>query len=904
MRSPWGDRPAHPVPARKIHPPPPPTPHVHRERVGTRPGHESVAARPVTLVSAPTGYGKSTFLASWAATAPERVAWLTLDDLDNDPQTLWHGIVSSIEAAGPGPADSSAAPDERSGSLDVVDDASSPDSHWHAGPGGVETAVDRILTVIDDSTDPLVLVLDNIDEIRSDGARATLDRLLRYLPDQLRVVLAGRFDPPLALQRLRSAGHLTEFRAGDLQFTQRDVQTLADLSGVDLSADDQRELFQATNGWPVAVRMALVTARDTPVGPTLRRLLSPRSPVADLIVTDLLASLGSDLQRFVLRATTCHRVDAELADALAGGPDGARLLAECADRGLFLEREPAQDDEPVTYRWHDFFRAQCQARLASTDPSTWRSLHRTAAHHWRDRDLEEAVDHALAGGRPGLAAQSVSDQWIELVLRGQHALLLALCLKIPPPLDESPDMLLLVAVCRYLEGNPTQADLQVRRARARAATDPPVGDGGRFALLEGLLRVVLAVDAPDLSEMARHGTELVTQATPAGDDAATAGAEYVVGMLLARVGQTTVATTLLEASATIATSRRMTALRLACEAELALVASTVEGTGDGRTRARRVVDEATALGWQTATTLSPAALALARSAFERDDLDEARTLARQAQARTQPTDDALRAHAESLLLEIALAAGDPAGAEALHDALVEPERRRFLPPTWPVVVSVLDARWSYAHGATSDARAIADKVASDPLLPLHPPSVVWCADLLRLGGDHAQAWAVLELLPETCGTTDVLVAHRAVSALLADAAEQTDEAHRHLEQALALAELDDVRRPFVDRSCQVLPLLRTHLTWGSLHAAYCVSLLDHLPDARPAAPLVPSFWSLTPREHEVLMFLRSPMSASDIADAVFVSVNTVKTHQRAIYRKLGVVGRRDAVRVATERGLL
>lgn len=902
MSSPWGARPAHRVPARKIHPPPPPAPHVERERVGARPGAESVGARPVTLVSAPTGYGKSTFLASWAATATTRVAWLTLDDLDNDPQTLWHGVVSSIEAASAAPTTPSAP------HLDPVAGAPDPavDTHdlWSQGPLTAESAVDRLLTVLEDSAEPLVLVLDNIDEIRSDGARATLDRLLRYLPDQLRVVLVGRFDPPLAIQRLRASGHLTEFRAGDLQFTQGDVQTLADLSGVTLTTDDQRELYLATSGWPVAVRMALATARDTPVGPTLHRLLSPRSPVADLLVTDLLASLRPDLARFVLRATTCHRVDARLADALAGGPDGSRLLRECADRGLFLEREPGHDDEPATYRWHDFFRAQCQARLASTDPTTFRSLHRTAAHHWRDRDLEEAVDHALAGGRPGLAAQSVSDQWIELVLRGQNALLLALCLKIPPPLDESPDLLLLVAVCRYLEGNPTQADLQVRRARARADADPPVTDGGRFALLEGLLRVVLAVDPPDLPEMARHGSALVAQAAPAGDDAATAGAEYVVGLLLARVEETQVATALLEASATIATSRRMTALRLACEAEISLVASTVEGSGAGRDRARAVVDEAQALGWESATTISPAYLALARSAYERDDLDEARGLARRARARTQPTDDALRAHSDAMLLEIALAAGDPAGAEAIHDSLAQPERHRFLPPTWPVALSVLEARWTYAHGATSDARATAEKAASDELLPHHPPSLVWCADLLRLDGDHEQARAVLDLLPSGCRTTHVLVAHRVIGTLLADAAEQTEQAHRLLEQALAIAEVDDVRRPFVDRSCQVLPLLRAHLTWGSLHAAYCVALVDHLPDARPAAPLVPSYWSLTPRELEVLPFLRTAMTASDIAAAVFVSVNTVKTHQRAIYRKLGVVGRREAVQVATERGLL
>jgi len=897
MSASWGDRPSHRAPARKILPPSPPTPHVHRERLGARAEHEPVADRPVTLVSAPTGYGKSTFLASWAATASTRVAWLTLDDLDNDPQTLWDSFLASIEASLPADGLQPTADGARDHAL--IPSAGLPHEMRHES-----TTVDDLITVLDDSTEPLVVVLDNIDEIRSEPSRAILDRLIRYLPDQLRLVLAGRFDPPLALHRLRSAGQLSEIRAADLRFTPRDVHELAALTGVELADDVRDDLLRATGGWPVAVRMALVTARDVPVGPTLGRLLSLTSPVADLLVTDLLDSLDPSLSRFVLRASTSRRIDARLADTLDGSSDGARHLAECLERGLFLEREPDQPGEPTTYRWHDFFQAQCQARLASGDSTTWRSLHRSAALHWHHRDLEVAVDHALRAGRPDLAARCISDSWIELVLRGQHALLLALCLRLPPPHDEDPDLLLLVAVCRHLEGNPVQADLQVRRASARAASRPSAADGGRFALLESLLRVVLAVEPPDLEVMAEHGARLLAPSPRVDDETATAGAEYVVGQLLTRTDQAADGVALLEAASTIATSRGMTALRLACEAEISLVESSTAGVGAGRARARRVLDEAGHLGWGTATALSPAVLALARWAFQRDDLETARSLATRTAARTQPADHYLRACADVTLLEIALAAGDPGGAQSLHTALVEGTPGRFMPPSWPAVVSVLDARWSYAHGSPTDARRTAEKVAHDPSLPRLPASLVWCADLLRLTGDAEGALRTLDLLPLTCATTDALVAHRLVRALLADADEQPDRAHGYLEQALSLAEVDDLRRPFVDRSCQLLPLLRAHLTWGGLHAAFCMTIVDHLPSVRPAAPLVPSFWSLTPREHEVLRLLRSTMTAADIAAATFVSVNTVKTHQRAIYRKLGVAGRREAVQVATDQGLI
>lgn len=887
MSAPWGDRPAQRVPARKIHPPDPPAPHVHRERLGARLATDTVGSRPVTLVSAPTGYGKSTFLASWASCASTRVAWLTLDELDDDPLTLWRGVLASIEVTG-----------ERDRTRGGV-----ADDLWHPGATGASTMVDDLITHIEDDPEPLVLVLDNIDEIRSSAARATLDRLLRYLPPQLRVVLSGRFDPPLALHRLRTSGQLLEFRAEDLQLSPRDVGALAELSGVPLTDADQHELHRVTGGWPVAVRMVLVAARDAPVAPALRRLLSPRSPVADLLVTDLLASLEPELARFVLRATTCRQIDAVLADTLEGSASGSLLLSSCVERGLFLEREPGQERGPTVYRWHDFFRAQCQARLASTDPSTWRALHRTAAHHWRYRDLEETVVHALAGGRPTLAAQAIGDRWIELVVRGQHALLRALCLKIPPPLDEDPDLLLLVAVCQYLEGDLAQADLQARRARARALAAPQPGDGGRFALLEPLLSLVLAVETPDLSEMARLASELLSSAPNPRGDTATAGAELVVGQLLVRADQTAAGAALLDASATIATSRRMTGLRLACEAELALVASTRDGAGAGRDRARRVLGEAHDLGWGTTRALSPAVLALARSEYERDVLDEARVLASRASALAHPSDHHVAACSVALLLEVALAAGDPTGAEGIHGSLLERDGRH-LPQTWRVVVAVLDARWAAALGSTSDARRALAGVVDDALLLQHPSSLVWCAELLRLDGDHEHARTVLELLPPSCRTTHVLVAHRVVRALLDGAADETDQAHRSLEEALGLAELDDVRRPFADRAHEMVPMLRAHLEQGTSHAAWCVTLLTHLADSRPQAPRTPSYWSLTPREHEVLRYLRSAMTAADIASTVFVSVNTVKTHQRAIYRKLGVVGRREAVRVAAERGLL
>ncbi|SDC23908.1 LuxR family transcriptional regulator, maltose regulon positive regulatory protein [Sanguibacter gelidistatuariae] len=878
----------HRLPARKIHPPPPPSLHVVRGAAGARLA-EGVEATSVTLLSAPTGYGKSTLLAAWATSTARSVAWLTIDELDNDATTLWLGIRGTLAAA--------LARDGRGDPVDLAD-AAPPHHPDDAGP-----AIDDLVSRLDALTHPLALVLDNVDEIRDPEPRAMLDRLLRYAPPNLRLVLSGRFDPPLALQRVRAAGQLTELRHQDLRFSAHDALRLAELCEVPLTAEDQRDLLSATDGWPVAVKMALVAMARSPAALTLKPLLSPTSPIADLLVTDILAGLGPELAQFVLRATTCRRVDATLADALNGGDDGARPLAECVDRGLFLDRQATDEGEPASYRWHDFFAAQCQAKLAGSRPQHWRALHRSAAHYWRQRDLDEAVTHALRGGRPALAATYLHERWIELVLRGDHTLLLTLCHRIPAPLDESPEMLLLMAVCHYLDGDQTQADLLLRRAASRSQAPERSPDAEhRFALLEQLLGVVMTRSHPDLATMATIGEDLLRTPHPSKDAVVLAGAEHIVGQLLARAGRPAAATALLEASTAVAMSRSMTALRLAGESELSLLVREREGCGAGRRAARAVLDEAGRLGWSGTPILAPACLTLALCEYDRDDLGAAQVWAARALRTVQRGDRSLPALARATLLEIALATGDPAATEELSGALAA-EAPSGLPPSWPVLVAVLDARRHLARGETEAAAAIVAGLGAGPYLAEHPGSLVWVAEILRRTGDAGGAREVLRSFPPDCRASQLVVRRLVVDTLLATADGDRDGGHQLLEDALASAEPDDVRRPFTDRCQELLPLLAEHLAWGTEHAAFTIALLDHLP-AAPAAPAMPSYWSLTPREHEVLLYLRTTMTAADIASAAFVSINTVKTHQRAIYRKLGVEGRREAVRVATDRGLL
>ena len=881
----------HRLPSRKIQPPPLPALFVPRDGLAAR-LDEGVDAGAVSLLSAPTGYGKSTLLAGWTAASALPVAWLTIDELDDDACTLWRGIRHTL-----------AATLVQAGHADSVGlaDLKAP---LHEAETGL--AIDDLVSCLDALPLPVVLLLDNVDEITSPGSVAMLDRLLRYAPAQLHLMLSGRFDPPLALQRVRTTSGLSELRHADLRFSAGESRQLAELWGVALSAGDQQDLLRVTGGWPVAVKMTLGAMAKAPSAGAARALLHPSSQVADALVSQVLASLGPQLGEFVLAATTCRTVDAQLADALNGGDGGAALLAECVERGLFLDRQVTGEGEPVSFRWHDAFAAQCQTKLATSHPRRWRTLHRSAAHHWRDRDLDEAVTHALRGGRPGLAATFLRERWIELVLRGDHALLLALCHRVPAPLDESPELLLLMAVCHYLDGDLAQADLMLRRTRSSAGDDGAGLVQHRFALLEQLLGVVIASGHVEPAIVAGLGEELLASAPGDEDAVVVAGAEHVVGRLLARAGRPAAAAALFEVSTAVATARSMSALRLAGEGELSLLVRETDGCGAGRRRARAVVDEGRRLGWDSAPILSPAYLTLALGEYDRDDLEAARGWATQALGTVQRGDWSQRALARAALLEIALAAGDPGAAQENFDALTSMGATR-LPPYWPSLAAVLSARRHLARGEVAAASTIVTGLATrsgpGPGLAEHPGSVVWAAEILRRTGAHEAAADVLTLFPPDCRASQLLTRRHLVAALLAVGDGEHDRGHQLIEAALGAAELDDVRRPFTDRREEILPMLAEHLSWGTEHPTFTIALLDHLAVA-PTVPTLTSHWSLTPREHEVLLYLRTSMTAADIAAAAFVSINTVRTHQRAIYRKLGVEGRRDAVRVATERGLL
>jgi len=808
-----------------------------------------------TVVTAPAGYGKSTLVASWAAGAAAPVAWATLDAYD-DGLRLLRLLAATLGRSVP----------SLDGPLGALGDA------LRAGSVDVAAGVDELLSALETSDAPVHLVLDDVHELPTSSLRSVLSPVMRYRPQALRVVLISRYDAVLPLHRLRLRGELNEVRSDRLSFTVDEVGSLAAHAQVPVDAATVERLHTVTGGWPVAVRLALAAPATAALGDRLTRVQDAAVPLTGYLVEEVLDALPGSLRAFVLRATVAGTVDPVLADALV--PDGARALEECVHRGLFLSAR-ASADGPAQYVWHALFAAHARMTYERTDPAGAAQAHQVVAAHVRVADPAAAVTHALAGGDPALGVEILAERWPDLLVRGDAQLVDRLVASIPVAVADSPD-------------------LQVALAAARAYLAAPVGRDAAVGPAAGAVRELVQLfvgdHRPALADALVAGRELL-DAGPL-PPATRALALYLLGRAEVQEGaHCAEAIDLLREGAALAGAHRWPAVRVGCLAESSLALLRTGEMAAAEERATEALVEARRHGWHRASVTGTACLTQGIAAYWRDDLTSGVAHLDDAIAATSSTRPDVALHAAVVLAMAALAAGDAAVLARAHVLLDAAPDALVLPSTLPDLLGVLHAHELDVRG---DVDAALRDLRSLPAAPRDPTARCWEADLLLRADDPHGARSALAALPAQRER------HVDVLALLVEARLATgDDAHALLERALDAGEAAGVVRPFLQEPLRTL--LLDHLAWNGAHDTFVVRALARIVSA---PRLTRAAWDLTARERDVLACLRSPMTAEEIAGSLFVSVNTVKTHQRAVYRKLGVEGRREAVRVAAERGIL
>lgn len=350
--------------------------HVARERLLTR--LESAPAVRLVLVSAPAGFGKSTLLAEWLATANVRVGWLSLDPADNDVVRFSRYIVGAAArlSGSEEPFDAAQPFDPELAVAGVLD--------WLAGAG-------------DAAAGPVVLVLDDYHVIHEPPIHQLVATLVERLPGGARLAIATRADPPLPLARLRARGELLEIRGEDLRFTPDEAAELLASAELDLDAAEVDELTTRTEGWAAALRLAAVSLRGRSNHAELvARFGASHRFVLDYIVEEVLAGLPGETQEFLLRTSILERLTGPLCDTVAGVRDSQAQLEELERANLLIV---PLDDERRWYRYHALFAEVLRTRLGILHAEEVAGLHAAASAWYEEHgDDEEAIRHAMRSG--------------------------------------------------------------------------------------------------------------------------------------------------------------------------------------------------------------------------------------------------------------------------------------------------------------------------------------------------------------------------------------------------------------------------------------------------------------------------------------------------------------------------
>jgi len=842
---------------------------------------------PLTLLVAGAGAGKTVLLCTWARSgrAPGPVAWVSLDAADNDRRRFWVLVSRALQAAGVG---------EPVASLEVPARA------------GVDGYVPALLAALAERERPVVLVLDDFHEV-SAAVSPALEDLVRRPVQGLRLVLASRVDPPVRLGRLTVAGEVTQLHAAELAFTAGETGTVLESAGARLGGEGVRRLWAKTEGWPAAIKLAAVSLRSrADQAVFLDEFTGEHVAVNDYLVSEVLSRQPAEVREFLLRTSVVDTLDGELADALSGRSGGGQAtLAGLEHSGVPVA---AIDDRAHWYRYHGLFAEFLRARLGLEQPEQVAALHNRAAEVLAARgDDAMALWHAVAGRAWPLAARLVAEQGVAMILGGRIEAVAPLAGALPPEQqDRHPELALALAALLLERGDRAAAETCLTRALAAEARG--VGDRrGSFQRMVVLVKLQLArldLDLPLTISLAEELLESDDQRNESADPELRAFALANAGIAALWMGDLGIAVRTLKRALAAARHGESDWPALVAASHLALMVDFVGDVGHKPRRANQAIAIAQRRGWMNTWPVVPALQTCALAAIQRLDLDEAERQLQQAKRALGRGRRSLYSLVGGSLRSAMLEArGELEDALDEARATREGARQRGGHP-YLADVQPLEARLLISLGRLESAREVLGppdaRAATAGILIEH-------AHLHLAQGDPAAARATLApaLQDNHRQMAHIPAMGWVVEALAHDAQHDPFGADQALARAIDILGPGAAARPLVVYGLELRPLLQRQLEQGTDYRELverALAVLDAHSDARSAGN--GRLDLLTERELEVLRYLPTMLSAREIAAELIVSPNTVRSHLKAIYSKLGSHRRSEAVQRARELQLL
>ncbi len=878
--------------------------------------------RKLTLISAPAGFGKTTLVSEWVATLTPsplpvgeelvvRVAWLSLDENDNDPVRFLTYFIRALQTI---------TPNLGAGILDVLQAPQSP---------SIESVLTALLNEIATIPNDCIFVLDDYHLVDSKAIDDALTFLVEHLPPQIHLVITTREDPTLPIPRLRARNQLIEIRAVDLRFTPSEAtEFLNQVMGLGLSVEDVAILESRTEGWIASLQLAALSMKgQQDVHGFIQAFAGDHRYILDYLVEEVLQRQPDPIRNFLLQTSILERLNGPLCDAVTFQLGGKMQLESLQRDNLFLI---PLDDQRHWYRYHHLFADVLRLHLMTEQPDQVPALHSRASEWYEQNGLAtDAIHHALAAKDFERAANLIERVVPSMRRSRQETIVLGWLQALPDELfHDRPVLSVHHAEALLLNGKLEGVDARLRNAEQwlDAASDKSemiVVDKDEFSHLPGMIAIYRAASALALGD--EHTTMKYAQQAldflPEEDHLGRGAAAGFLGLVSWRNGD-------LEAAHQAWTDSMVLLQRaghipdaIGCAIALADIR-----IAQGRLREAMSTYEQGLLLAAEHNVRGAADMHVGISALHREhnDLNTAIQHLLKSQELGEHTGlPQNRYRWRVAMARIREAQGNLDGAlELLHEA-----ERYYVSDYFPNIrpIAALKTRIWIAQGRLGEALGWAREQGlsvEDDLSYIREFEHITLTRLLiaqykRDHEDHSlmDAMKLLERLLKAAdegGRTGSVIEILILQALTHQMRGDILTALAPLERALKLAEPEGYIRMFVDEGADIMQLLREAAAHeivpdyaGKLLSAFGADQSLDVEMAPSAAPASTSLIEpLSQRELDILRLFKTELSGPEIAQELVIAVSTVRTHTKSIYNKLNVNSRRAAVKRAIELGLI
>jgi LuxR family maltose regulon positive regulatory protein len=840
----------------------------------------------IILVCAPAGYGKTTLISSWTAASRLPTAWLSLDAGDNDPTRFLMHFITAVQT-------------HHSDFGKIIIDMLSC-----TPPAPVTGLMRSLVNQLCSLPERLCVIMDDLHLVSGEAVSEVITFLVDNQPPQLQLIFASRNDPPFSLARLRGQRQLLEYRASDLRFTLQEAQAFCnDVMHFDLSDNQVETLTTRTEGWIVGLQLAAVSMlNNADKSGFIDSFAGNHRHVTDFLLDEVLRSRSTDVQNFLLQTSLLERFNASLCDAVTGRDDSRAMIDEMERTNMFIV---GLDHQRLWYRYHHLFTSLLHSRLEQTYPAQVKALHQRASQWFSDNDLvAEAIHHAIKAADFVFAAELIEKHGGALFSHGRITTVLGWTDQLPREvLEKRPVLSILCAWGSFYMDDMTALGRHIQTSALCLPNAHSAPFGSTERVMFGQLAIMRGCHFGyngNLDDAIAQFKEAL--ASFSLGRTLYRAAKVCLGVCYFAAGKLNESQELLEEHASISeiTNNLLVPISaILCLARVHLLRGNLVTAKQIYIKAMSDCQDA---GWQDFPACSMLHIGLGELAYEMNDLALAEQHLQRGVEMTSVGMWCFNVWARVLLAQTKIARGTADNVLCVQsEAMMKKYSGRFIVDV--VSVSAVTGKlWLRQRCMETAAQwvAKAQLSTSGELTIGREAEYLVLTRYLIASGEAIQANLLLEKMwdsAEQGGRVMVMIEILIVKAIALQAVGDMPSALASLRQAVTLAENKNLLRLFLDDSEAITSLLKK-LARGSDYTSHAHYLLGQIAIEKgqmvsKSADPFPLLFSK--KEKQVVSYIVNGSSKQEIASALFISSNTVNSHVKSIYSKLGVNSRMQAV---------